>query len=228
MVHHNPGLQSILFDCKFAESLTGKWSLLDFICNNSSPEKPLFVWPNLQRLVLRFFQGAFWQSADEVELLAKFLVCHPKLETLFLHETCLEDSQSETAQPLSLASYPGSLPSLNKLLGSPRLIAGVLESPAACSSVVTVIDESEEGFDSDGAKAPYIDRIIAAFEKIPGNRLQRLRLEIPQLDRRLYTKLAQLLPNIRFLEFIRPMGLHTATSQDKDFNPVVSPSDASV
>ncbi|KDN36849.1 hypothetical protein RSAG8_10547, partial [Rhizoctonia solani AG-8 WAC10335] len=74
MMHRNPDLHSILFDCKFAESMSGHWSLVDFICDTTLPDKPTFVWPNLSRLVLRFWQGALWQSAEEFELLAKFLV----------------------------------------------------------------------------------------------------------------------------------------------------------
>lgn len=223
MMHRNPGLQTILLDCKFAESMSGRWSLLDMICDNSSPsaDKPIFVWPDLQHLTLRFFKGAFWQSAEEVEVLAKFLIAHPKLETLFLHETCLEDSESETAQPLSLASHPDSLPCLKKLLGSPRLLAGVLESRAALASVRTVIDESEEGLDDGGAKAPYIERILSALEKVPENQIRRLRLEVPQLNRGLYTKFAQLAPNVRFLEFLRPLDLDYTTPQDESFDPVV-------
>ncbi|EUC55476.1 26S proteasome non-ATPase regulatory subunit 12, putative [Rhizoctonia solani AG-3 Rhs1AP] len=155
MMQRNPNLRSILFDCKFAESMSGYWSLVDFICDTTLPDQPTFVWPNLNRLVLRFWQGELWQSAEEVELLAKFLVAHPKLETLVLQETCLEDSESDSAQPLSLTNSPDSLPVLKRLLGSPRLIAGVLESRAACSSVERLIDNSEEGFDRDGAKAPY-------------------------------------------------------------------------
>lgn len=224
MMHRNPGLQAILFDCKFADSMSGKWSLLDLICDNSSTsvDKPIFVWPDLQHLVLRFFKGAFWQSARKVELLAKFLIAHPKLETLFLRETCLEDSESETAKPLSLASHPDSLPSLKKLLGSSRLLAGVLESDAACASVRTIIDESEEGFDGSGAKAPYIERILTALEKVPENQVQRLRLEVPQLNRTLYTKIAQLVPNVQFIEFLRPFDLDYTTPQDDNFDPVVS------
>ncbi|CAE7080397.1 unnamed protein product [Rhizoctonia solani] len=219
MMHRNPNLRSILFDCKFAESMSGCWSLVDFIRDATSPDKPTFVWPNLSYLVLRFWKGALWQSAEEVELLANFLVAHPKLETLVLQETCVEDSQSETAEPLSLAKYPGSLPALKRLLGSPRLISGVLESRAACLSVERVIDNSEEGFDPDGAKAPYIDRIMNAIENVPNNHIQRLRLEVPQLSRDVYTRIAQIAPGIRFLEFLRPFEADNTTPSTGDFDP---------
>ncbi|KEP49925.1 putative 26S proteasome non-ATPase regulatory subunit 12 [Rhizoctonia solani 123E] len=219
MMQRNPNLRSILFDCKFAESMSGYWSLVDFICDTTLPDQPTFVWPNLNRLVLRFWQGELWQSAEEVELLAKFLVAHPKLETLVLQETCLEDSESDSAQPLSLTNSPDSLPVLKRLLGSPRLIAGVLESRAACSSVERLIDNSEEGFDRDGAKAPYIDRIMNTVEKVPKNKIQRLRLEVPQLNRDVYAKIAQIAPGIRFLEFLRPFEADNTTTSTSDFNP---------
>ncbi|KAH7334248.1 hypothetical protein B0J17DRAFT_672703 [Rhizoctonia solani] len=221
MMHRNPDLRSILFDCKYAESMSGYWSLVDYIRDTSLPDQPAFVWPNLSRLFLRFWKGGLWQSAKEVELLTKFLVAHPRLETLVLQETCLEGSECETAKPLSLAKYPDSLPVLKRLLGSPRLIAGILESRAACSSVERIIDNSEEGFDSEGAKAPYIDRILDALDAVPNNRIQRLRLEIPQLNRNLYAKIAQLAPKIRFLEFLRSFDLDSTAPNDSDFNPLV-------
>ncbi|CAE6535439.1 unnamed protein product [Rhizoctonia solani] len=221
MMRRNPGLRSILFDCKYAESMNGQWSLVDFICGTTQRDKPAFVWPNLNRLVLRFWKGELWQSAEGVELLTRFLVSHPKLETLVLQETCVEDSDGQTAKPLSLAKYPESLPALKRLIGSPRLIAGVMESRAACLSVERVIDNSEEGFDSEGAKAPYIDRIMDALESSPDNQIQRLRLEIPQLNRHLYAKIAQLAPKIRFLEFLRSLELDSTSPNDDDFNPLV-------
>ncbi|CAE6470801.1 unnamed protein product [Rhizoctonia solani] len=173
------------------------------------------------RLFLRFWKGGLWQSAEEVELLTKFLLAHPKLETLVLQETCLQGSEGETAKSLSLAKYPDSLPVLRRLLGSPRLIAGILESRAACASVERIIDNSEEGFDSEGAKAPYIDRILDALESTPNNQIQRLRLEVPQLNRNLYARIAQLAPKIRFLEFLRSFDLDSTTPNDSDFNPLV-------
>ncbi|KAH7334260.1 hypothetical protein B0J17DRAFT_672739 [Rhizoctonia solani] len=209
MMHRNSNLRSILFDCKYAESMSGYWSLVDFICDTSLPDKPIFVWPNLSRLVLRFWQGGLWQRAEEIELLAKFLVDHPKLQTLILQETCVEDSESETALPLSLAGHPNSLPILKRLLGSPRLIAGILE----------MIDNSEEGFDRDGAKIPYVDRIMNALEGVPNNRVQRLRLEVPQLDREVYARIARIAPSIRFLEFLRPFVTDSTTPNEAKFNP---------
>ncbi|CAE6470744.1 unnamed protein product [Rhizoctonia solani] len=221
MMHRNPDLRSIIFDCKYAESMSGYWSLVDFICDTSSPDKPIFVWPNLGRLVLRFWQGGLWQSAEQVELLAKFLVAHPKLDTLVLQETCVEDSESETARPLSLAKHPNSLPILKRLLGSPRLIAGILESRGACASVERVIDNSEEGFDRDGAKIPYVERIMGALEAVPNNQVQRLRLEVPQLDQDVYARIARIAPGIRFLEFLRPFVTDTTTPNAANFNPQI-------
>ncbi|KAG8781350.1 hypothetical protein FRC12_021955 [Ceratobasidium sp. 428] len=205
MMHHNPNLEEILFDCKYAESLNGKWQLQHVIYKNRQP----FVWPNLKRLVLRFFQGDFWQSAEEVDQLAQFLIAHPHLETLVLHETCFEDSESETVLPLSLSTYPNSLPALKKLIGSPRLIAGVLESPAACASVTTVIDNSEEGFDDAGAKEPYADRILAALKNIPNN----------SLNRSVYAAFATAAPNIEFLDFLPDrFARRRTTTKDRSFN----------
>ncbi|KAG8713199.1 hypothetical protein FRC11_012993 [Ceratobasidium sp. 423] len=201
--------------------MSGYWSLVDFICDTSLPDKPTFIWPNLDRLVLRFWKGDLWQSAEGVTFLAKFLVAHPKLETLVLRETCLEDSESETAKQLSLAEYSDSLPALKRLLGSPRLIAGVLESRAACLSVERVIDNSEEGFDRDGAKAPYIDRIMNSLENAPKNRIQRLRLEVPQLNRDVYARIARIAPGIHFLEFLPPFDTDNTTPNTDDFNPQV-------
>ncbi|CAE7161075.1 unnamed protein product [Rhizoctonia solani] len=220
MMHRNPDLRSILFDCKYAEMLKWKWSLVDFICDAFSPNKPIFVWPNLSHLVLRFWKGKLWQSTEEVALLVRFLVAHPKLETLVLQETYIEDTEDQTAKPFSLAVHPDSLPALKRLLGSPRLIAGVLESRAACSSVERVIDNSEEGFDSE-VKVPYIDRILDALENVPDNQIQRLRLEIPQLNRNLYSRIAQLAPKIRFLEFLRSFELDSTSPKDNGFDPLI-------
>ncbi|CAE6450231.1 unnamed protein product [Rhizoctonia solani] len=226
MMHRNPDLRSILFDCKFAESMSGQWSLVDLICDTSLENRPVFVWPNLSHLVLRFWKGELWQSAEQVELLTKFLVDHPGLETLILQETCLEDSQSETAQQLSLSPYPNSLPVLERLIGSPRLIAGVLESKAACSSVKRVVDNSEEGFDQDNAKIPYIDRIMGALANAPKNQVNRLRLEVPQLDREVYARIARVAPQVRFLEFLRPFVADTTTPNAEDFSPQIDIPDA--
>ncbi|KAG8762710.1 hypothetical protein FRC12_008899 [Ceratobasidium sp. 428] len=215
MMHRNPNLEEILFDCKYAESLNGKWQLQHIIYQDRQP----FVWPNLKRLVLRFFQGDFWQSAEEVDQLAQFLIAHPHLETLVLHETCFEDSESETVLPLSLSAYPNSLPALKKLIGSPRLIAGVLESSAACASVTTIIDNSEEGFDDAGAKEPYADRILAALKNIPNNSVQRLTLEVPQLNRSVYAAFATAAPNIGFLDFLPDrFARRRTTTKDRSFN----------
>ncbi|ELU40554.1 26S proteasome non-ATPase regulatory subunit 12 [Rhizoctonia solani AG-1 IA] len=226
MMHRNPDLRSILFDCKFAESMSGQWSLVDLICDTSLENRPVFVWPNLSHLVLRFWKGELWKSAEQVELLTKFLVDHPGLETLILQETCLEDSQSETAQQLSLSPYPNSLPVLERLIGSPRLIAGVLESKAACSSVKRVVDNSEEGFDQDNAKIPYIDRIMGALANAPKNQVNRLRLEVPQLDREFYARIARVAPQVRFLEFLRPFVADTTTPNAEDFSPQIDIPDA--
>ncbi|CEL56981.1 hypothetical protein RSOLAG1IB_08233 [Rhizoctonia solani AG-1 IB] len=211
MMHRNPNLHSILFDCKYAESMSGNWSLVDFLCDTSLDERTVFVWPRLSHLVLRFWKGDLWQSEEQVKLLAKFLVAHPRMETLILQETCLEDSQGDTAKQLSLAEYPDSLPSLKRLIGSPRLIAGVLESRAALSSVKRVIDNSEEGFDQDGAKAPYIDRIMNALDNTPKNQINRLTIEAPQLDREVYARISRIAPQINFLEFFRPFVADTTT-----------------
>ncbi|QRW24794.1 26S proteasome non-ATPase regulatory subunit 12 [Rhizoctonia solani] len=200
----------ILFDCKFAESMSGQWSLVDLICDTSLENRPVFVWPNLSHLVLRFWKGELWQSAEQVELLTKFLVDHPGLETLILQETCLEDSQSETAQQLSLSPYPNSLPVLERLIGSPRLIAG----------------NSEEGFDQDNAKIPYIDRIMGALANAPKNQVNRLRLEVPQLDREVYARIARVAPQVRFLEFLRPFVADTTTPNAEDFSPQIDIPDA--
>ncbi|CCO33459.1 hypothetical protein BN14_07537 [Rhizoctonia solani AG-1 IB] len=140
------------------------------------------------------------------------------METLILQETCLEDSQGDTAKQLSLAEYPDSLPSLKRLIGSPRLIAGVLESRAALSSVKRVIDNSEEGFDQDGAKAPYIDRIMNALDNTPKNQINRLTIEAPQLDREVYARISRIAPQINFLEFFRPFVADTTTPNAEGFN----------
>ncbi|KAF8600314.1 hypothetical protein BDV93DRAFT_559451 [Ceratobasidium sp. AG-I] len=222
MVHRSPDLESILFDCKFAESLSGQWSLNDLICDTSKPGNPIFVWPNLRHLVLRFYRGRFWQDVQQMENLTRFLVAHPNIETLVLRETCLEDWESDTALPLSLSSHSDSLPRLRILSGSPRLLAGVLESRAASSSVTSIIDNSEEMFDSDGAKAPYVDRILAALEKAPDNHVRRIRLEIPQLSREVYARFARAVPGVRCLEFLKPSdgsGKKT-TPQETSFDPV--------
>ncbi|CAE7161078.1 unnamed protein product [Rhizoctonia solani] len=221
MMHRNPDLRSILFDCKYAESMSGNWSLIDFICDASSPNKPIFVWSNLSHLVLRFWNGRLWHSTGEVALLVRFLVAHPKLRTLVLQEKCIVDVEDQTAKPFSLAKHSDSLPALKRLLGSPRLIAGVLESQAACSSVERVIDNSEEGFDSE-VKIPYIDRILNALENVPDNQIQRLRLEIPQLNRNIYSRIAQLAPKIHFLEFLCSFELDSTSPKDSSFDPLVS------
>ncbi|CAE6457891.1 unnamed protein product [Rhizoctonia solani] len=219
MMHRNPNLRSILFDCNY-RIIAAHWSLVDFICDTTLPDQAMFVWQNLSRLVLRFWKGELWQSAEEVELLTRFLVAHPKLETLVLQEI-FNGSKRQTAKPLSLLKYPDSLPALKRLLGSPRLIAGVLESQAACSSVERVIDNSEEGFDLKGAKAPYIDRIMDALESVSDNQIQRLRLRIPRLNRNLYARIAQLAPKIRSLDFLCSFEFGSTTPYGSDFNPLV-------
>ncbi|KAG9121454.1 hypothetical protein FRC07_002588 [Ceratobasidium sp. 392] len=217
LMHRNPDLEEILFDCKYAESMSGKWQLQQVICHDQQP----FIWPNLKRLVLCFFQGDLWQSAEEIDQLVEFLITHPRLDTLVLRETCLEDPQSETALPLSLSAHPDSLPVLKKLLGSPRLISGVLESSAACASLTTIIDNSEEGFDAEGAKGPYVDRILTALKKAPNNLVQHLGLEVPQLSQSIYAAFADAIPNVQFVEFLGDsMDLKKPTSKDESFNAV--------
>lgn len=219
MIYSNPDLEKLLFDCEGAEYLEWMYYLKDVICNGSHPQTSIFVWPKLRHLVLRCFDSGFWQSDDEVACLAQFLAAHSNLETLVLHKMAFQD---QNPLPLSLALYPGSLPGLKVLLGSPRLIAGVLESTAACSSITSIIDNSEEQFDEGGAKAPYIDRIIAALEKVPTNQVRRLQLEVPQLNRETYARLARVAPNVQSIEFLIPYESESITSPDANFDPLVS------
>lgn len=167
---------------------------------------------------MRFLQASLWQDVDELDCFTMFLVAHPSLETLVLPEA----APGEIHLVFSLAPYPDSLPRLKVLQGSPSLVAGVLESTAACSSVVSIADVSKEKVDAEGSKTPYVDRIITALEKVPSNQLQRLRLEVPQLDRAFYSKLARVAPNIRFLEFLTAFRCRNTTLTGPDFNPVVS------
>ncbi|CAE6387090.1 unnamed protein product [Rhizoctonia solani] len=205
MMHHNPKLRSILFDCNYISSMSGYWSLVGFICDTSLDEK----------------RGDLWQSTEEVEMLAKFLVAHPKIETLILQETSIEGLESETSNPPSLAGYPDALPVLKRLFASPRLIAGVLESRAACLSVQKVIDNSGQGFHSEGVKAPYVDRIMDALECVANNRIKGLRLEVPQLSHEFYARIARIAPKIYFLELLRPLGIDSTAPNDSDFDPIV-------
>lgn len=220
-MHRNPDIEKLIFDCKGMEELQGR-SLMDLIQYRPHPGKSIFVWPKLKHLVFRFFKDELWYSAHQVGCFTQFLVAHPTIETLVLSDMSVWDYRSETVSLLSLSPYPDSLPRLKVLLGSPWLIAGVLESTAACSSVVSIIDSFQEGPD-DEFKAPYVDRIVAALEKVPTNQVQRLRLELPQLSREVYAKFARAAPQIRFLEFLRfPEGENT-TPRDENFDPFVSP-----
>ncbi|KAF8607176.1 hypothetical protein BDV93DRAFT_520066 [Ceratobasidium sp. AG-I] len=220
MLQSSEQLEELTLDCMFAEPCYGAWTLQEVLLN-SSLHQDLFVWPNLKHLVLRFLVASLWQEADEVDFLTRFLVAHPNLETLVFYEAGFRGSPSETALPFSLAPYPDSLPRLKVLRGSLRLIAGVLESAAACSSVISVIDSSEEGLDGGEAKAPYVDRIIGALERAPSNQVQRLRLEVPQLNRAFYSKLAAIAPNIRFLEFLTAFRCRKSDLTGSGFTPVV-------
>lgn len=225
-MHRNPELQSILYDCQEGGTAVNRWHLASLICNPSasSNDKSIAIWPNLRHLVLQFCQDSLWESAQEIDQLARFLIAHPKLETLFLYEICTPSCQIDTVRSLSLASHPDALPRLKQLLGSRRLIAGVLESRAACLSVQTVID-TEDGCVHDkqsNHKTPYVERILCALEKAPGNQIHRLNLGVSQPSCRLFEELARFAPNVRFLEFIQDENKHWVPQND-NFNAAVCP-----
>ncbi|KAF8607175.1 hypothetical protein BDV93DRAFT_520065, partial [Ceratobasidium sp. AG-I] len=64
------------------------------------------------------------------------------------------------------------------------------------------------------------DRIIAALGKVPLNQVQRLRLEVPQFSRALYSKIALIAPNIRFLEILEPFSYGNTFPTGSSFSPV--------
>lgn len=222
MMRRSPDLESIIVDSKFGDDLVDPWFLNNLICDTSKPGDPVFVWSNLKHAVLWYCKCEFWEDKKQVGNLVKFLVAHPNIETLVSHETSLWSSQN--AVPLSLSSYPNSLPRLKIPSRSLRLLAGVLESRAASSSVFSFIDISHEMFDPHGAKASHVERILAALERVPDNPLGRVLLEVTQLSRKVYMRFAQAAPGVRCLEFLMPTdgsGIST-TPRDDSFDPLVS------
>lgn len=217
MMHRNPDLQMLSFDHNMDSDNT--WDLMDLVCDRSQPQEPIFVWPKLKYLALQLFDEGLWKSAQQIDCLSRFLVSHSTIETLVLREAYLADH----SVPLSLSSYPDSLPRLKVLLGSPQLIAGVLESTAACLSVTSIIDNSLLAYKDENNKAHYVSRIIAALEKVPMNQVRRLRLEVPQLSREVYAQFARIAPNVRFLEFLGPSSSKNTTPRCGNSNPSVSP-----
>ncbi|KAF8599699.1 hypothetical protein BDV93DRAFT_525804 [Ceratobasidium sp. AG-I] len=141
MMRRNPGLEKIVFDCKFDDYPGNIKFLMALISNTPQPETPILVWPNLRCLILRTFTGPFWIYTSVVNKISLFLAAHPHLETLGLSIAAGLAYDGPVDYVFSLSSYPESLPRLKVLLGSAYFIAGVLESRSACASVVSVIDD---------------------------------------------------------------------------------------
>lgn len=218
MAKCNPGLQRIVFDCEGLGYLpvNDRPPLANLICDPSLSHNSIFVWPDLQYLVIRPLD-TWWKSSQGVELLAKFLAAHSKLETLRIFEYFGPNPPSPLTPPFSLAPYPDSLPSLKKLMGSARLIAGVLESRGACSSVQVVVQNELPEQEQNGWA--HVQRAIHALEKAPGNQIRRLSLQAPRFNHELYSKLAQLAPGIQFLELFPDMN--DPVTPDAEFEAVV-------
>lgn len=220
MMHCNLGLEKIVFDCKFTGSAFGIRSITMMISDESQPERPLFVWPNLRHLVLRSFKLPLWQSAANVDRIALFLAAHFNIETLVINATHDGDINWEATRPFSLSSHPGSLPRLKMLRGFSRLVAGVLESSSACSSVVSVIQDWDT-FGYSQVKESCLDRIVPALEQASSSQIRRLRLNEVEFSRAVYAKLAHVVPHVQFLELFGFVKDDDGT-KESNFDPLVS------
>lgn len=160
---------------------------------NSTP----FIWPNLGHLELRAAEIDFWQVAGDSDLLARFLTAHALLETLVIQ--CYHYSSENPPRSFSLAPYPHALPRLTLLHAPLYIIAGILESSSATSSLITIVD-SIAHLPSNSDLEPLLERILFSLEQVLNPRLYRLHLQIPQFTHGLFMRLSKCAPNLQVLK----------------------------
>lgn len=161
-----------------------------------------FIWPNLRHLELRATEIDFWQVVGNSDLLARFLAAHALLETIVIH--CCHYSNEDPPRSFSLAEYPHALPSLRLLHAPLYIIAGVLESSSAASSLATIVDSiAHLPFNSD--LEVLLERIIFSLEQVSNSRLYRLHLQIPRFTHTLFIRLSKCAPNLQVLKLREPL-----------------------
>ena len=172
--------------------------LTHLVSDPASPSAP-FTWPNLRHLELRATCINFWSVAETSDLFARFLVAHPLLETLILHN--YNNSQEyKLSGSFSLARYPHALRNLQVLRAPLCIIAGVLESTSAASSLTEITD-------STILRIPRLDseqllkRVISLFECVPNPPIHRLKIQVPRFAYELFMRLSKCMPNLKTVEF---------------------------
>jgi hypothetical protein len=214
MAHQSPHLEYLAFQSNSFGNMTGPWSLMDLICNISKLDRPLYTWPQLLHLELRYFHSNFWSTQDHLRNLENFLATHDRLETLILR-----DSPNHFGH-LSLLQFPNALPRLRRLHGPFALIVGVIESTRACASLKYIFDTVKGGYLSN---IPDQARFFVAFQNAGPTQLKRLRISTATPGLALFVDLARVAPNLEFIELISP----NTNSYDEDGELVVSAVDQS-
>lgn len=215
----SPQLERIAFQGDDKEgSLPEAWSILDLIRDRSQQGNPVKVWPSLKYLELHYFSGRFWTSEVDCQMFTQFLVSHGRLESLIMKPQSWHGEER-----FSLAAYPGALPNLRRLHGSLGFICGVSDSPSACASLQYVFNPpSERTRDSR-----LYDRFISAFSRLPRSSLKRLRITTPGTGPVVFSQLAQIAPDLEFLEVVPPPDRFERDEDDEiilptgELNPLV-------
>ncbi|KAF8596808.1 hypothetical protein BDV93DRAFT_610676 [Ceratobasidium sp. AG-I] len=199
IAHCSPQLEHLAFQGD-AGGLTmiDTWSLQDLIGDRGNPSRPVRVWPGLKHLELRYFSGKFWKSAQDIEELIQFLLLHDRLECVVFKPLYWTGH----ALPFSLAAYSSALPNLRRLHGPLRFITGVCGSSSARASLRYIFDTP----DNFTEECDFFDEFISTFSQAQSTSLKKLRISTSKTSPALFSQLAQLAPNLEFLELLPPLN----------------------
>jgi len=216
MIDDNPNLLSIKIQIDNKKEVHGSWPLTR-LCGPIRHDVTrggagYSNWPLLTHLSASCFYSSFWENSDEISRFAALLAGLPLLESLTIVDRDAPlKPRYETIHPLSLAQYPTSLSRLKFLKGTPLLIAGVLSSPAAASSVRRIFmqDRSPRFHDTLAAD---IERILDGLTAGPALNLHSIDFDMLALDLEACQQLVSAVPGLESLEF-HNIGPETQVSQ---------------
>ncbi|KAF8600353.1 hypothetical protein BDV93DRAFT_588378 [Ceratobasidium sp. AG-I] len=133
-----------------------------------------------------------------VHVFARFLAGHPLLQTVILY-SARSYTDIRPLRSFSLVPYPDALPNLKVIRAPVCIIAGIVKSKSAVSSLVEV-----SNWIFTHAWFPdlreQVKRIISSFEGVSNPPLRRLKIQVPQLKLDLFMRLSKCMPNLGVLE----------------------------
>lgn len=172
--------------------------LTHVVSDPTSPDSP-FTWPHLRHLELRGANVHLWDVAETSDLFARFLVAHPLLKTLIL-QSHVYSPDDKLPHSFSLAPYPHALPNLQTLRAPLAIVAGILESTSAASSLTEITDLTM-GRSSRSDSEQLFGRVTTSFERVSNSPLRRLKIQVPRFDYDHFMRFSKRTPSLKVLEF---------------------------